>query len=86
MQINKCVCAGVYKKSDAKITLEESDILQIDIESSVGELFGDDIENSIRQFLLGKHIDKGHIKVEDKGALSWVILSRLQAALARLED
>lgn len=83
MKIGVC---GSLESNDVLITVEESDRLEINIESIVFDYFGDKIESVIKNTL--NELNISHIKVfcNDKGALDYTIKSRLITAIKRMEQ
>lgn len=82
MKIGIC---GTLESNDCLITVEESEDLEIVIESIVFDQFGDAIKQVITDVL--KNLNINHIKVfcNDKGALDYTIKSRLITAIQRME-
>ena len=78
MQITKDAIAGTLESSDAQ--------LEIELNSSVGKQFGDDILATINEVLAQFNVTAAKIIVEDKGALDCVLRARLKAALLRATD
>lgn len=76
--------AGVKTKSDLFVTLDiSSETLDIEIKSGVMSLFGRQIEESVKSFLSKHNITKGKFRIEDNGALNYVIDARLEAVLRK---
>lgn len=86
MQISKITSAGAYAKCDARVTLCPADVLEVEIRSAVQALFGDSIKRCVSDMLQAWQIECGHVLVEDKGALEWVIAARLEAAIRLQEE
>lgn len=87
MKITKAALAGTLESSDALIRIEpSSEGLDIEINSTVGKQFGDDIRATVDQVLAKLGVTHAHIIVEDKGALDCVLQARLKAALMRATD
>ncbi len=57
--------------------------MQIELESSVAELYDDMIEKLVRDTLKEMDITGVSVHIQDKGALDFVIKARLQAAVFR---
>ncbi len=70
-------------RSDCFVTLEltESGGLQIDLNSKVGTLFGDSIMELAKEVLARFEIKNAKLHIEDKGALSFVLAARIEAAI-----
>ena len=75
--------AGSLESSDCLITISDSNILDIIIESVVFEQFGDDILEVITSTLKEYNINKIKVLCQDKGALDYTIKSRLITAILR---
>ncbi len=73
-------------RSDCYVTLEltSSGGIQIDLQSKVKGLYGDKIEALVRDELKFFGIDNANIKLEDTGALDFVIAARVEAAVKKL--
>lgn len=86
MQITKAAVAGTLESSDALIRVEPAEGLDIEINSSVGKQFGEQIEATVKAVLSQFDVTDAQIIVEDKGALDCVLQARLKAALQRATD
>ncbi len=77
--------AGTLESSDVYIQINpiEEDIVKIELQSSVAELYDDMIEELVLNTLKKMNISGVHVKIQDKGALDFVIKARLQAAVYR---
>jgi citrate lyase subunit gamma (acyl carrier protein) len=77
--------AGTLESSDVYIQINpiEEDIVEIELHSSVAELYDDMIEELIRDTLKEMDVTGINVHVQDKGALDFVIKARLQAAVFR---
>ncbi|WP_024953732.1 citrate lyase acyl carrier protein [Sulfurospirillum arcachonense] len=83
--LKKSAYAGTLESSDAYIhvsPIQENEIKLI-LESSVEEIYGEAIEELVVQTLKEMKINNILVKVQDKGALDFVIKARLQAAILR---
>ena len=87
-KIKKRAHAGTLESSDAFIEIEpiEEDEIRIELQSSVEEMYGDDIRELIQRVVKELDINHVSIKVQDKGALDYVIKARLQAAILRANE
>ncbi len=74
---------GKFERSDCLVSIEPYDTLKIEINSKVKKLFGKEIEKTIRKVIKENNIEKIFIKIDDYGALDWVIRARLECALQR---
>jgi citrate lyase subunit beta/citryl-CoA lyase len=80
--------SGPKVRSDCEIILElksDGDI-QIDLASKVKVLYGQSIINLIREVLLFFGIKHAQLKINDSGALPFVIAARVEAAVKQLID
>ena len=67
--------------SDCRVTFSPEGNLKVSIQSSVFCYFGDSISNLVNQTLAQLGIREGHIRLEDFGALPFVIQARIEAAV-----
>lgn len=86
MQITKNAVAGTLESSDAQVRIAPATSLDIELNSSVGKQFGDDILATIHEVLAQFNVTAAQVIVEDKGALDCVLRARLKAALLRATD
>ncbi|RDF05840.1 citrate lyase acyl carrier protein [Haemophilus parahaemolyticus] len=86
MQITKAAVAGTLESSDAQVRIAPANTLEIELNSSVGKQFGDDILATIHDVLKHFEVSNAQVIVEDKGALDCVLRARLKAALLRATD
>ena len=86
MQITKAAVAGTLESSDAQVRIAPANPLDIELTSSVGKQFGDDILATIHDVLKQFEVSNAQVIVEDKGALDCVLRARLKAALLRATD
>jgi citrate lyase subunit gamma (acyl carrier protein) len=86
--ISKNAHAGTLESSDAFIQVEPNgdNGIEISLESSVEELYAEDIINLIKETLEKMGIQSIKVIVQDKGALDFVIKARLQSAILRATD
>jgi citrate lyase subunit gamma (acyl carrier protein) len=85
MKLKIAASAGTLESSDVQITLRPNpgQGIQIDLESDVKATFGDAIEATVRRMLSEFDIKDALVAVNDKGALDFVIRSRMQCAICR---
>ena len=85
MTIVNSAHAGTLESSDVYIQINpiEKDIVEIELESTVEELYGEMIDELIRKTLKDMGVSQVHVKAQDKGAMDLVIKARLQAAVLR---
>jgi len=85
MKVVNSAHAGTLESSDVYIQVNpiSEDIVEIELESSVEELYGEMIEELTKETLKQMEVSHVHVKIQDKGALDLVIKARLQAAVLR---
>ena len=81
MILKKPAMAGTLESSDVQITLRPNPNggVQLNLRSDVMAQFGDTVLEELKKFDLNDVV----VDVEDKGALDFVIRSRLQCAICR---
>lgn len=84
--LKKSAYAGTLESSDAYIQVSPHDKREIELESSVEEIYGEAIIVLIEKTLDEMKITDVFVKVQDKGALDFVIKARLQTAILRACD
>ncbi len=74
---------GARTRSDCFVTLEitTSGGIEIDVASKVGALYGDSIIELTKDMLAHFEIENANIKIEDRGALPFVLAARIEAAI-----
>ncbi len=83
--LKKSAYAGTLESSDAYVhvsPIQENEI-KIILESSVEEIYGEAIEELVMETIKDMKVNNILVKVQDKGALDFVIKARLQAAVLR---
>jgi citrate lyase subunit gamma (acyl carrier protein) len=77
--------AGTLESSDlfVRVTPIEGEGVEIELESTVYEIYADAIEQSILESATALKATGIKIMVQDKGALDYVIKARVQAAILR---
>ena len=83
MEIKKIASAGTMESSDAYVEIEPAAGLQIDLESVVGQQFGDSIRQVVQEVLTENGVENAKIRVVDRGALECVIRARVETAIVR---
>ncbi len=83
MQITKDAIAGTLESSDAQVRIAPANTLEIELNSSVGKQFGDDILATIHDVLKQFEVSNVQVIVEDKGALDCTIKARIECAVLR---
>jgi len=77
--------AGEDVRSDLHVVVEitEGGGLEIKVISRVASLYGDAIEDTARSTLAGLGLENARVRVDDKGAVPFVIAARVEAAALR---
>ena len=78
--------AGLDEKGDIVVCLspgKENSGIQIEIESSVKSLFGDQIRESVRAVVQEHGIADLSVSIHDQGALDYAIRARVKTAIER---
>ncbi|CDN25170.1 K01646 citrate lyase subunit gamma [Limosilactobacillus fermentum] len=84
MEIKTTAMAGTLESSDIQITISTGQNgIQIDLDSSVASLYGDQIKKVITDTLTATGIENANVKAVDKGALDCVVKARALAAAQR---
>ena len=84
MEIKTTAMAGTLESSDIQITISTGqDGIQIDLDSSVASLYGDQIKKVITDTLMATGIENANVKAVDKGALDCVVMARALTAAQR---
>jgi len=83
MQIKRNAQAGTMQSSDLMVFLEPAGELSIEIESTVKKQFEHLIRQQIEDVLEKYQIRSGAIRVNDRGALDYAIVARLEAGIKR---
>ncbi|WP_125588537.1 citrate lyase acyl carrier protein [Companilactobacillus jidongensis] len=83
MGIKETALAGTLESSDIQITLSEGSGINIDLDSSVEALYGDQIKKVITDTLNKYGITDAKVKAVDKGALDCVVKARTMAVAQR---
>ena len=75
-------------RSDCHISLEitDSDGIQLELISKVEAMYGDDIRKLVLEILAFYGIQHARILVEDAGAITPVLVARMEAAIRQLTD
>jgi citrate lyase subunit gamma (acyl carrier protein) len=85
MQIQRKASAGTMQSSDLMVTVEPSDTLQIEIESTVKKQYEHLIRARIASTLEQLEVGAGRIQVSDRGALDYAIAARVETAIRRAQ-
>lgn len=77
--------AGTMESSDALITVRPSEKINIKVESTVFDFFGEQIKKTILDTLNELNIANIDVLCQDKGALDFTIKARLITAIERMK-
>ena len=83
MQIKKTALAGTLESSDAQVTVEAAEGIQIDLKSNVLNQYGRQIKQTVRETLERLDVQNVHVTVVDKGALDCTLKARVECAVFR---
>lgn len=83
MIIEKAALAGTLESSDAQVTVEPADTLELNISSSVLNQYGRQIRGVVLETLERLGVTSGSITVVDKGALDCTLKARVECAVLR---
>ena len=85
MVITKEASAGTPTKNDALITVGPNGVkgLEIELKSIVFLQFGDQIIHAAKEMAEEMGVTSALIKIDDYGALDYVIRARVEAAIVR---
>ena len=86
MVIEKSAMAGTLESSDAQVTVEPGDGLEINISSSVLNQYGRQIKATVLETLERLEVRDGKVTVVDKGALDCTLKARVECAVFRRCD
>lgn len=78
--------AGIEERGDVLVTLapgEGNSGVQIDVESTLLSMFGDQIRSSVLEVVEGYGLKDVKLAVRDQGALDYAIRARVQTAIER---
>jgi citrate lyase subunit gamma (acyl carrier protein) len=78
--------AGTMQSSDLVVTVEPSDRLEIQVESTVKKQFEHLIRAQIERTLARHGVTQALVRVSDRGALDYAIDARVEAALKRAAE
>lgn len=73
--------SGEGVRSDLHVLVEPADALEIVVRSRVASLYGAAIRETVRETLDALRVTAARVRVDDQGALPWVIAARVEAAV-----
>lgn len=86
MVIEKNAIAGTLESSDAQVTVEPAEGLELNIESSVLNQYGRQIRETVLETLKRLEVSDARVTVIDKGALDCTLKARVECAVFRSCD
>lgn len=86
MEVKKAAMAGTLESSDAQVTVEPGNGIELSIESSVIHQFGKQIKATILETLDRLDVKNAKVTVVDKGALDCTLKARVECAVYRSND
>ena len=86
MVIEKSAMAGTLESSDAQVTVEPGDALEVSISSSVLNQYGRQIKATVMETLDRLDVKTGKVTIVDKGALECTLKARVECAVFRSCD
>ena len=86
MKIEKSAMAGTLESSDAQVTVEPAEGLELNIQSSVLNQYGRQIKATVLETLNRLDVKNARVTVVDKGALDCTLKARVECAVFRSCD
>ena len=86
MKIEKSAMAGTLESSDAQVTVEPAEGLELSIQSSVLNQYGRQIKATVLETLERLDVKDARVTVVDKGALDCTLKARVECAVFRSCD
>lgn len=86
MKIEKSAMAGTLESSDAQVTVEPAEGLELNIQSSVLNQYGRQIKATVLETLNRLDVKDARVTVVDKGALDCTLKARVECAVFRSCD
>lgn len=83
MKIEKSAMAGTLESSDAQVTVEPAEGLELSIQSSVLNQYGRQIKATVLETLERLDVKDARVTVVDKGALDCTLKARVECAVFR---
>ena len=83
MVVEKSAMAGTLESSDAMVTVEPAEGLEVSIESSVLNQYGRQIKATVLETLERLDVKDAKVIVVDKGALDCTLRARVECAVFR---
>ena len=86
MKIEKSAMAGTLESSDAQVTVEPAEGLELSIQSSVLNQYGRQIKATVLEPLNRLDVKDAKVTIVDKGALDCTLKARVECAVFRSCD
>lgn len=84
MKITKTAIAGTENREDLRVTVRPAQQgVEIIVRSSVGALFGPQIEAAARELLAQYGIEACVLEIDDQSALDYAVRARVETAILR---
>jgi len=83
MKIEKSAMAGTLESSDAQVTVEPAEGLELSIQSSVLNQYGRQIKATVLETLERLDVQNARVTIVDKGALDCTLKARVECAVFR---
>jgi len=86
MEILKTAAAGTLESSDALVTVEPGEGINLDLSSTVMNQYGRQIKATVLETLERLGVENANVTVVDKGALDCTLKARVECAVYRSCD
>ena len=86
MEILKSAVAGTLESSDAMVTVEPGEGIELSVSSSVMNQYGRQIKAAVLETLERLDVKDANVTVVDKGALECTLKARVECAVFRSCD
>lgn len=83
MEILKTAAAGTLESSDALVTVEPGEGINLDLSSTVMNQYGRQIKATVLETLERLGVENANVTVVDKGALDCTLKARVECAVFR---
>ncbi len=83
MKIEKSAMAGTLESSDAQVTIEPGEGIDLSIQSSVLNQYGRQIKTTVLETLERLDVKDAKVTIVDKGALECTLKARVECAVFR---
>jgi len=83
MLIQHAAVAGTLESCDTMVLIEPSSHIEIQVESTVQEIYGNAIRAQVERTLSQLQITGAKLTIRDRGAFDYVIAARVETAVLR---